>query len=439
MSLVQLAGEIRSGVISPREAVQAQLERIERFDSVINSFISVRAEEALAEAASPVSGPLRGVPIAVKDVIDVAGARTTAASAILAHNVARHDALAVARLRQAGAVIIGKLNTHEFAWGSSSTSRHFGPVRNPWALERIAGGSSGGSGAAVAARLVPGSLGTDTGGSIRIPSSFCGVTGLRPSMGLVPTQGTFPVSQTFDVVGPMAATAEDCGVVLDAIAGTRTDVRGGIAGLKVGVVTALLDLASDDVAATVTEAVGVLNRLGARIEPMRIPMLIQAGTIQQLIMLPEATAVHLRWLQTRLSEYGDDVRARLLAGLFLPATSYVTALRARAAYRAALDRTFSGVDVVVAPTMPIVPPDVGANIVTIGGTALPYREAVIPFNSPWSLGGLPVVSVPCGFVNGLPVGLAVAGRPGADELVLRAGHALQGETDWHERVPPGFA
>jgi aspartyl-tRNA(Asn)/glutamyl-tRNA(Gln) amidotransferase subunit A len=438
MSLARLAEDVRAGAVSPRELVQTYLDRIERLDGALNSFITTRGEEAIAEADTAVRGPLFGIPIGIKDVIDVRGARTTAASAILANNVATRDATVVSRLRMAGAVIVGKLNTHEFAWGSTSTSSHFGPVRNPWGFERICGGSSGGSGAAVASGLVPGALGTDTGGSIRIPSALCGVTGLRPSTGLVPTDGLIPVSRTFDVIGPMARSAEDCALLLDAIAGTHTDVGGGVAGLRVGVESQLIALAEPPVAAAAMEAVHVLAGLGARIESVSVPMLMDAGTIQQLIMLPEATNVHLQGLRTRLEDYGADVRARLLAGLFLPTTSYITGVQARDAYRSELNSLFSRIDVLVAPTMPIVAPRLEEHTVEIPGSGAAFRHALIPFNSPWSLGGLPVLSVPCGMVDGLPVGLAIVGAPGCEATILKAGHAFQLETGWNETEPPGF-
>jgi len=436
MSLRGLAEELKTGVLSPREAVQATLDRIERLDGKLNAYISVRAEEALAEAESPPRGPLYGVPVAVKDVIDVAGARTTAASRILADNVAVRDATVVARLRAAGAIVVGKLNTHEFAFGAMTTSPHFGPAHNPWALDRICGGSSGGSGAATAAGLAAGTLGTDTAGSIRIPASFCGVTGLRPSSGLVPNDGVVPVSWTFDAVGPIARSAEDCALLLDAIADTRSVVEGGVEGLRVGVVEALLDLADPRVADTVRAGVSTLVELGATAGPVEVPLLAEAGTIKQLVMLPEASNAHLEWLRTRLADYGADVRARLLAGLFLPATAYVTGQRARRVYCESVSRLFERFDVLVAPAMPVVAPRIGEQEVELGGERVAFRLSVIPFNSPWSLAGLPVLSIPCGFVAGLPVGLALVGGRHADETVLRVGHAFQRATDWHDRRPP---
>ncbi len=455
MTIAELAGRIRAGELSPREAVEASLARIEARDAELNAFISIRGDEALAEAdalsrvAEP--GPLHGVPLAAKDVIDVAGSRTTAASRILADNVAVRDATTVARLRAAGAIVIGKTNTHEFAWGATTTSPHFGPARNPWDVERICGGSSGGSGGAVAARLVPGALGTDTGGSVRIPACLCGVTGIRPSTGRVSNRGVVPVSWTFDTVGPIATTAEDCALLLQAIAGVDRDdpttvdapvppyaelLTGGVAGLRLGVVSHLFEGAIDPrVATTVESAVAELVGAGARAEPVDASFLRETEVVQQLIMLPEAAAAHLQWLRSRLEDYGADVRVRLLAGLLLPGTAVVTGQRARRRLYAQAAPLFERFDLLVAPQMPIVAPPIGEDVVDAGGIALPYRLSLIPFNSPWSCLGLPVASVPCGLVDGLPVGMALVGRRLDEATVLRAAHAFQQATDWHERTP----
>jgi aspartyl-tRNA(Asn)/glutamyl-tRNA(Gln) amidotransferase subunit A len=440
VSLVDLAERLRTGELSPREAVQSYLDRIERIDGAVNSYITVRAEEALAEAqaveGAQERGPLWGVPIAVKDVIDVAGTRTTAASKILADNVAAHDAETVERLRAAGAVLLGKLNTHEFAYGAMTTSSHFGPAHNPWSLDRICGGSSGGNGAAMAADLAAGTLGTDSAGSVRIPAAFCGVTGLRPSTGLVSNRGVVPVSWSLDTVGPIARSAEDCAVLLDVIARARTDLGGGIEGLRIGLVETLLERADPSVAAVVQAGLDELAGLGARVERADVPLLEEAGTINQLVMLPEATNVHLRRMRERLADYGPDVRARLLAGLLLPPTAYVTGLRARSWFDDGLRELFESFDLLAAPAMPIIPPPLGQDSVEVRGEKMPYRLALIPFNSPWSLAGLPVASVPCGFVDDLPVGLALVGRRLEEGTVLRAAHAFQQATDWHDRRPP---
>jgi aspartyl-tRNA(Asn)/glutamyl-tRNA(Gln) amidotransferase subunit A len=454
MTVAALAAAIRRGELSPREAVEEALGRIEREDGAFNSFLTVRAEEALAEAEAlgRATGPLHGVPVGVKDVIDVAGTRTTAASKVLADNVATADATVVERLRRAGAIVVGKLNTHEFAWGATTTSEAFGPARNPWDTERICGGSSGGAGAAVASGLVPGALGTDTGGSVRIPAALCGVTGIRPTTGRVPNRGVIPVSWTYDTVGPLARTAEDCALLLDAIAGPDPEdasttsataepclegIDRGVEALRIGVVSHLFDDVPLDprVGAAVEAALGELERLGARVERVDASFLRRAEVIQQLVMLPEAAVAHLPWLRTRLADYGPDVRARLLAGLLLPASAPITGQRARRELAREARPLFERFDLLAAPEMPIVAPRIDEDPIEVAGQTLPYRLSLIPFNSPWSCLGLPSASVPCGFVDGLPVGLALTGRRLGEATVLRAAHAYQQATDWHERRP----
>jgi aspartyl-tRNA(Asn)/glutamyl-tRNA(Gln) amidotransferase subunit A len=421
MSVARLAERLRARELSPREAVEWYLARVEERRD-LNAYITVLADDALAAADAPAGdGPLAGVPLAIKDVIDVAGVRTTAASEILRDHVADRDAAVVERLRVAGAIVLGKLNLHEFAYGALSTSPHFGPVRNPWAPDRVAGGSSGGGGAAVAAELSAGALGTDTAGSIRIPAAFCGVTGHRPTW--------VPVAWSFDAVGPIARSAEDCAILLQAIA---PDLAAAAAAPRIGLVTSLVEQADPPVAAAVEEAA---RELGA--EPVEAPVLGHAGLIQQLMMLPEAATAHLKWLRTRLADYGADVRARLLAGLLLPATAYPTGLRARRWLEGEVRPLFERYDVLAAPTMPIVPPLIGEDPVDLRGEQVPYRLTLIPFNSPWSCLGLPVTSVPCGFVDGLPVGFSLVGRRGEDATVLEAARTFQRLTDWHERRPPG--
>jgi aspartyl-tRNA(Asn)/glutamyl-tRNA(Gln) amidotransferase subunit A len=360
--------------------------------------------------------------VGVKDVIDVAGMPTTAGSKIL-HRVPERDATCVARLRAAGAAIVGKLNSHEFAYGALTNSPHFGPALNPWNPEHTTGGSSGGSGAAVAAGLVDAALGTDTAGSVRIPAAFCGVTGHRPSTGLVPNDGVFPTSWSLDTVGPFARSAAECWRILELIA--DRPVPEAAREPRIGVVTSLFERADPDVAGACEAA---MRDLPGRLEQVEIPLHEEIETITQLVMLPEATAAHGQWLRTRLADYGPDVRARLLAGLFLPPTAYVTGLRARRWARQEFERELGEYDLLVAPAMPTTAPRLDA---------IPpdYRLQLIPYNSPAALLGLPVTAVPCGLVEGLPVGLALWGRHGEDGVPLRVADAYQQSTDWHLRTP----
>jgi aspartyl-tRNA(Asn)/glutamyl-tRNA(Gln) amidotransferase subunit A len=360
--------------------------------------------------------------VGVKDVIDVAGMPTTAASKILDY-VPERDAECVSRLRAAGAAIVGKLNTHEFAFGALTNSPHFGPARNPWDLERTTGGSSGGGGAAVAADLVDVALGTDTAGSVRIPAAFCGVTGHRPSTGLVPSDGVLPTAWTLDAVGPLARTAEQCRRAVEIMSGRSLGPRGAVR--RIGLVTRLFEHADTAVADVCEEA---CSALPGSYEPVALPVHDEIATITQLVMLPEAAAFHLGRLRTRLADYGPDVRARLLAGLLLPSTAHVTGLRARRWVRSLWERKLSDFDLLVAPAMPIVAPRLDA-------IPADYRLLIMPYNSPASLLGLPVTVVPCGFVDGLPVGLSLMGRLGEDGLTLAVAEEFQQATDWHERRP----
>ena len=365
-----------------------------------------------------------GPVIATKDVIDVAGMPTTAASKVL-HRVPSEDAECVARLRAAGATVAGKLNTHEFAYGALTTSPHFGPALNPWNPEHVCGGSSGGSGAAVAAGLVDASLGTDTAGSVRIPAAFCGVTGMRPTWGLVPTRGVVPTAWSLDTVGPLAHTAEECEQLLETMAGAPLGGRSPAGDLRVGVLRSLFERAGPAVAELCERA---LAELPGGKDDVTLPLHEEISTITQLIMLPEATNAHLPWLRTRLADYGADVRARLLAGLLLPSTAYVTGLRARKWARAEHERVLGGYDVLVAPAMPITAPRLDA-------VPDDYRLLLMPYNSPAALLGLPALSVPCGFVDGLPVGLSLMGRRGEDATPLGVAKAFQQATDWHTHRP----
>lgn len=365
-----------------------------------------------------------GLVVAVKDVIDVAGMPTTAASRVL-HRIPDEDAECVARLRAAGATIAGKLNTHEFAFGATTTSPHFGPALNPWNPEHICGGSSGGSGAAVAAGLVDASLGTDTAGSVRIPAAFCGVTGVRPSWGLVPTRGVVPTAWSLDTVGPLAWGAEECERLLETMAGQPLGNRDAGDDFRVGVLTRLFEDA-DPAVATVCES--ALAELPGGRESVALPLHEELSTITQLVMLPEAASAHLHWLRSKLADYGADVRARLLAGLLLPSTAYITGLRGRRWARLEHERALGSFDVLVAPAMPITAPRLDA---------IPedYRLLLMPYNSPAALLGLPALCMPCGFVDGLPVGLSLMGRRGDDATLLAAAKAFQRVTDWHEQRP----
>jgi aspartyl-tRNA(Asn)/glutamyl-tRNA(Gln) amidotransferase subunit A len=455
LSVAEAARLIRERRLSPLELAEACLDRVSALDGQLNAFITVTAEQALAEARQAAEevargrwrGPLHGIPVALKDIFDTAGVRTTAGSRILEQRVPASDAWVVARLKAAGAVLLGKLNLHEFAFGATGKNPHCGPVRNPWNADLISGGSSSGSGAAVAAGQCLFSLGTDTGGSVRIPSALCGIVGLKPTFGRVGRSGVFPLSWSLDHVGPMTRTVEDSAIVLQAIAGKdpgdpsssdepvpdyTSSIRSGIDGLRVGVPGRFFFESLDsDVKEAVSLAVSVLEALGARVDEFQPPYADEIPAAVTAIMMPEALAVHHRWMRERPEDYGDDVRHRLELGALIQAVDYVHAQRLReASVRAWAEMVFGAFDVVVTPTCSIPAPPVDTSDL---GTTL----ALVRLTNPINLLGAPAISVPCGFnAKGLPVGLQIIGRWFQEATLLRVAFAYEEATAWRTWHPP---
>jgi aspartyl-tRNA(Asn)/glutamyl-tRNA(Gln) amidotransferase subunit A len=456
LSVAEAANLMRRKDLSPVELTQACLERIGRLDARLRAFITVTREEALVaaqRAASAIArgnhkGPLHGIPLALKDLFDTAGVRTTAGSKIMADRVPREDAEATARLKAAGAVILGKLNMHEFAYGATGVNPHYGAALNPWDPTRISGGSSSGSGAAVAAGMALGALGTDTGGSVRIPAALCGITGLKPTYGRVSRRGVIPLSWALDHVGPMARTASDAALILKAIAGhdpgdetsseepvpdyakMLEDPR--LRGLRVGVPREyFFDVVDAEVLAAVRGAISALGEIGTQVSEVSLPHIAEAPAAVNAIMLPEALAYHRRWLAERPEDYGDDVRRRLEMGLLYPAVSYIEAQRLRSLIvKKWRERVFDRVHMLAVPTTPVPAPGLEEG-------DLQATLTLVRFTNPFNLVGLPAVSVPCGFTSGgLPIGLQLVGRWFEEGTVLAAAHAYQQATDWHKRAPP---
>jgi aspartyl-tRNA(Asn)/glutamyl-tRNA(Gln) amidotransferase subunit A len=377
-------------------------------------------------------GPLHGIPISLKDNIYTAEVRTTAGSRVLREFVPLHDAPVVSALKEAGAVLLGKTNMHEFAYGTTSNNPHYGAVRNPWDLSRIAGGSSGGSAAALAAGLCYGSIGTDTGGSIRIPSSLCGVVGLKPGLGRVSTDDVVPLSPTLDFVGPLARNAADAALLLEAIG-----VRGkGERRLSLGRIPSsrsrrprlgvpkefFLDVLSPEVERSFQAALRVLQKLGARLKDVSLPLLPETEDAGNQIAWAEATHYHQHagWYPHHADEYHEDVRKRLEMGTKVPAIAYLEALELRdqfiAAFHVILEQ--EELDALVVPTTPITATRVGEESVTIQGNSHPTRGLLLRLNRPANLAGVPAISVPCGLTeNGLPLGLQFIGAV-TDEVLL---------------------
>ena len=452
ITISELAQRLRRREISPVEITEDGLRRIEKLNPALNAFITIMSESARAEARRAEAeifrgewrGPLHGVPVALKDLIDTAGVRTTAASALYKDRVPNHDAEVVRRLRQAGAVIIGKNNLHEFAYGGSSLVSYFGDVHNPWNPGHIAGGSSGGSAAAVAAGLAYAAIGTDTAGSIREPAALCGCVGLKPTYGRVSSRGVIPLSSSLDHVGPLAMTVEDAALVLQAIAGydsadiTTVDVpvtdyvavlRESAKSLRVGVPRAyFFDDLDPEVSSAIDHALRGIQTLVAEIKEVRLEV-----PIDRTLQAAESYAYHAENVAKTPESYQPETLRRIRSGETVTAAEYIERHRELDNARRDIGQIFADVDLLVTPTMPIPAPaiaDLKANPDALRPAELKLLRNTRPFNV-W---GLPAISVPCGFTqSGLPIGLQIAGPHWREDLVLQLAHAYEQATAWHKR------
>jgi aspartyl-tRNA(Asn)/glutamyl-tRNA(Gln) amidotransferase subunit A len=463
LTLKQASDLLLRGDVSPVELTQACLARIDRHEPAINAFITVTREQALATARELEEeirrgrrrGPLHGVPIALKDNIDTAGILTTAASGVFKDRVPAADAEVVVRLKNAGAVLLGKLNLHEFALGGTSAVTYYEPVHNPWALDRVAGGSSGGSAAAIAADMCLGTLGTDTGGSIRIPASLCGIVGLKPTYGRVSNRGVIPMAWTLDHVGPMCKTVEDAALMLAAIAGydpldptcvdtpvpdyTRA-IGLSTAKLRVGVARQpFFDNLNPEVASAVEDAIDVLRMLTAGVTDIEVPPAGNVGDVWN----PEIYAYHEPWITTTPELYQQATRNLILGTGRTSAFTYAQARRHVDVVRRDIRNVFTTVDVLITPTQRGV-----AQLITPGQPAPAGGRAGAPAargggggggiinTAAFDIYGLPTISVPCGFSSsGLPIGLQISATHFAESTVLALAHAYEQATDWHTRRP----
>ncbi len=455
LTISEAAPLVRERKLSPVELTDACLARVEAAEPTLNAFITVTADQARASAKTAAGeiargeyrGPLHGIPVALKDLFATAGVRTTAGSTILADNVPAEDSDPAARLKAAGAVPLGKLNLHEFAYGATGVNPHYGACHNPWDTSRITGGSSSGSGASVASGECFAALGTDTGGSIRIPASLCGVAGIKPTFGRVSRRGVIPLSWSLDHVGPLTRCVEDAAIVLQAIAGRdpadasssrepvpdyTATLQEGVRGLRFGVPREFFfDHVDPEVERAVRAAIDVLEGLGAQMLDIGLPLITEAPAAVTAIMLPEALAYHRKWMQERPDDYGDDVRYRLELGATFLAVHYVQAQRLREVIVGRWPaEVFDRVDLLTMPTTM-------APAFPIGRSDLSVTFSLIRNTNPLNLLGIPAMSVPCGFTRaGLPIGLQLSGRWWDEATVLRAAYAYEQATDWHKRAPP---
>jgi len=457
LSLAEASELVRARKASPVELTRACLSRIEAVDRKLNAFITLTADGALDEARAAEEeigrgrwkGALHGIPIALKDLVDTKGVRTTAASNLFKDRVPAEDAEVVTRLRAAGAVLLGKLNMHELAFGGSTVVSAFGAVRNPWALERSVGGSSAGSAAAVAAGLCYGAIGSDTGGSIRQPAAFCGIVGLKPTYGRVSTRGALPLSWSLDHLGPMTRRVRDAALMLQPLA-DAVDDRGCAgpplpdfakaleprSGLRLGIPRApFYEGLHPDVERATSAALGVLASLGARALDVAVDTAVDSAIV---VLRAEAYAFHEATVASSAELYQPETLKRIRGGAEVTAAAYIAAKRKLEAARGEFRRVFEAVDLLVIPTTPVPPPSIDELLADMPN--LRAREFVLLRNTrPWNGLGLPAISVPCGFTqDGLPIGLQLIGAAGDETRVLALAHAYEQATDWHTRRPPAL-
>jgi aspartyl-tRNA(Asn)/glutamyl-tRNA(Gln) amidotransferase subunit A len=459
--VADLAPLIRSGQVSPVELTRAVLGRIETLEPILRAYITVLPEQALADAAMAEAairlgndlGPFHGIPIGVKDLLMTQGIRTTGGSAALSDFVPDNDATVVARLRRTGAIVVGKHNLHEFAFGVTNANPTYGVTRNPWRLDAIPGGSSGSSAVAVATGMCLAAIGTDTGGSIRIPASCCGVVGIKPTYGRVSRYGAIAFSWSLDHLGPIAKTVTDAALMLGIIAGhdpldatTRrrpapdytAGIDNGIEGLRLGIPrNYFFEHIHHEVNDVVARAVQVLGEQGAVLVEVNLPNLDLSHVIEQTIVFSEAASYHETWLRERGARYAPDVRALLEAGQAITAPNYLKAQRLRTLIKQSFRAAMEHVDIIATPTLPSPPVPIGQETVVLDGRSEPLIDCLIRYACPLNLSGQPAVSVPCGFTHdGLPIGLQLVGRPFAEAMLCRTARVYEAATEWHRRRPP---
>ncbi len=461
MSAWELSGLIRDRQVSPVDVVEACLSRIEATEPTLNSFITLLPEQARAAATRAEQeigrgnyrGPLHGIPVGLKDLFNTAGVRTTSGTRIYDNFVPAEDCTVAARFSQAGAILMGKLNMHPLAFGPTGENGDYGHMHNPWNPERITGGSSGGSGSAAAAGQCHITMGSDTGGSVRIPAALCGIVGLKPTYGRVSRAGLTPLSWCLDHPGPMVRTVEDAALAMNAIAGPdpRDPASANVAvpdytaaltadvrGLRIGMVREYFETELDPaVGELVQRAIAQLGELGAEIVDVSLPLYDYAQPISNAILSSEATAAHRDLLLSDGDKLYPQVRDRLEEGLFITAAEYLRAQQARQVFCAQVEELLGSVDLLAGPVEPVTAPVILERRIDVGGESLPAVPQLTKYTRVYNITGSPAISVPCGFADdGLPVGLHLAGRNFDEMTVLRAAYAYQQASDWHTRRPP---
>ena len=461
MSAGQLSKLVAGKEVSPVDIIDAHLERIEATEPVLNSFITLLPEEARAAARRAEAeiqrgnylGPLHGIPVGLKDLFNTAGVRTTSGSRIFDTFIPDQDCTVALRFRQAGAILLGKLNMHQFAYGPTGENPDYGHMHNPWDPESVAGGSSGGSGSAAAAGQCTITTGSDTGGSIRIPAALCGIVGLKPTYGLVSRYGLTPLSWSLDHPGPMVRTVEDAALTMNVIAGHdpndvasatvnvpdyTTALNNDVRGLRIGVPREFFEAPLDpQVDQAVRDALGLLESMGAIVTEVSFPMFQDSQAIGTAILMSEAAAYHRGLLVKDGDKVYSPVRLRLEAGLFISAADYLRAQQGRSLFNNQIRQLLEEVDLLAGPTEPVTAPKLMATRVQAGEQSVATVPALTQYTRPFNITGSPTISIPCGFSDaGLPIGLQLAGRPFEELTVLQAAYAYEQATEWHLRRPP---
>ena len=453
-TIEELSALIRRRTVSPLEITRECLARIDELNPKLNAFITVTAEAALAEAAlaeheimrGEWRGPLHGIPIGLKDIIDTAGVTTTAASNLFRNRIPTEDAEVTTRLKQAGAVLLGKQNLHEFAYGGSSMISCFGEVRNAWNVEHIAGGSSGGSATAVAAGLGSAAIGTDTAGSIREPASQCGVVGLKPQYGRVSARGVIPLSESLDHVGPITNSVMDAAILLNILSDPQNsgwdetqDFTLGLGddtkSLRLGVPRGFfLEELDAEVGAAFDEALTVLKTLSSEIKYVDL-----AVSTDRTLQAAESYAFHRQWVEHSPELYQPETLRRIMSGADISKADYENSRTEHETARREIVAHFKNVDLLITPTLPVPPPTI-AELKKDPSLLRPKEIVLLRNTRPWNVWGVPAISVPCGFTHaGLPIGLQITGPPWREDLVLRMAYAYEQATAWHKREAPLLA
>lgn len=458
-TIEELAPMLRDKKISPVELTKAVLDRTDAYDKKINAFISHSKGAAIEKAKKAENeimngeyrGRLHGIPMALKDILYFQNETVTFGSKIHQNFVPDFDATVVSELKEAGVIFTGKLNMHEYAWGATTTNPHFGACRNPWNLNRIPGGSSGGSGAAVASDLTIASLGTDTGGSIRLPAAMCGIVGLKPTHGRISKYGCFPLAWSLDHIGPMTKSVYDSALLLEVLARydakdptsidtptinyteiLSTDLSDTVIGINEEYFFANVDKQVED---PVRRSVQRLEQLGAKIETVKIPFLEYAEFAELVTIATEASTIHHDNLISRPEDFGDDVRFLLEFGELISAVDYIQAQQIRHQLNIEFAKVFEKVDVLISPTLPFIPQEIGENTVNINGKKLSFLDQVIRFTGPGNITGLPALSIPCGLSNGIPIGMQIMGPAFKEESVLNVAYAHEQSNPLKGRKP----